>query len=107
MIISDSGVHPQLHYLLFYNLVPDYLEKRSAYRAAHLEHARKAEERGELVLAGALSEPADQAVLIFSGEEPGAAEKFAEDDPYVLNGLVKNWKVRKWMTVLGEGSSPP
>jgi uncharacterized protein YciI len=29
------------------------------------------------------------------------AERFAKNDPYVLNGLVKQWRVREWTTVLG------
>ncbi len=42
-----------MHYLLFYDAVPDYAERRLPYRAAHLAHARAAVERGELVLGGA------------------------------------------------------
>ena len=94
-----------MHYLLFYDLVEDYLAKRTPFRTAHLEHLKKAYERGEIVLAGALSEPADGAVLVFSGSKPGSAEEFAKNDPYVLNGLVTAWKVRRWMTVIGEGSA--
>jgi uncharacterized protein YciI len=66
---------------------------------------REAYERGEIVLAGALAEPTDAGVLVFKAEPAGIAEKFANSDPYVLNGLVKSWKVRKWMTVVGEGIS--
>ncbi len=29
-----------MHYLLFYTYVPDILEKRPAFRGAHLGHAR-------------------------------------------------------------------
>jgi uncharacterized protein YciI len=58
-------------------------------------------ERGELVLGGALAEPADAAILLFRGDSPAAAEAFAMADPYVLNGLVKQWRVRPWMTVIG------
>ncbi|MDA4111974.1 MAG: YciI-like protein [Thaumarchaeota archaeon] len=93
-----------MHYLLFYDVVEDYLTRRAQFRTAHLEHLGKAHDRRELVLAGALAEPADGAVLVFSGSKPGAAEEFAKTDPYVLNGLVTTWKVRKWNTVIGEGS---
>ena len=58
-------------------------------------------QRGELVLAGALAEPADGAVLVFRGESPDAAVAFAKADPYVKNGLVTAWRVRKWTTVVG------
>ena len=77
-----------MHYLLLYDLAPDYLERRGGLRAVHIAHARAAEARGELVLAGALANPADGAVLLFKGESPAAAEAFALADPYVINRLV-------------------
>jgi hypothetical protein len=58
-------------------------------------------------LGGALAEPVDGAVLLFEGDSPAAAEEFARRDPYVLNGLVKSWRVRPWTTVVGEAGSAP
>ncbi|MFZ0395800.1 MAG: hypothetical protein WAL73_18265, partial [Terracidiphilus sp.] len=60
-----------------------------------------------LVLAGALANPADSAVLLFQGDSPAVAEDFARTDPYVLNGLVKRWHVREWTTVAGAGAAMP
>ena len=60
-----------------------------------------------MVLAGALAEPADKAMIVFRGESVEIAERFAQSDPYVLNGLVKSWRVRKWNTVVGDGAVPP
>lgn len=96
-----------MHYLLIYDLSPDYLEKRPQFRGAHLQLAWAASERGELVLAGALADPADSAVLLFKGDSPVAAERFAAADPYVQNGLVKSWRVRAWTTVVGADASTP
>lgn len=96
-----------MHYLLFYELSADYLQKRPAFREEHLKKAWQASEHGELVLAGALADPADQAVLLFKGESRQVAENFARTDPYVLNGLVKRWHVREWTTVAGESASTP
>ena len=90
-----------MHYLLIYDLVDDYLERRAPLRAAHLAQANDAVARGELVLGGALADPADTAVLLFQGASPAAAEAFAAADPYVLNGLVARWRVREWTTVVG------
>jgi uncharacterized protein YciI len=90
-----------MHYLLFYDVVNDYVARRASFRSAHLALATAAFARGEIVLAGALAEPADGAVFVFRTAE--AAEAFVLADPYVLNGLVKSWRVRKWMTVIGEG----
>jgi uncharacterized protein YciI len=90
-----------VHYLLFYDVVDDYVERRVPLRGAHLRHAREAVARGELVLGGALANPPDGAVLMFRGDSPAAAEAFAAADPYVVNGLVKTWRVREWTTVIG------
>ncbi len=91
-----------MHHILFYDVVADYMERRAEFREAHLKLAREANERGELVLAGALADPPDGAVLVFQGSSPDTAEAFAKADPYVKNGLVKAWRVRKWATVIGE-----
>lgn len=93
-----------MHYLLFYDVVPDYAERRVPLRSMHLAHARAAVARGELVLGGALADPADGAVLLFRSESPAVAEEFAKADPYVLNGLVTKWRVREWTTVVGEAA---
>lgn len=95
------------HFLLFYEAGPGYLERRPQFRGAHLEHAWKAHERGELVVAGALAHPIDGAVLMFQGEDSTAAEEFARADPYVVNGLVARWYVREWTTVVGDTASNP
>ena len=91
-----------MYYILFYKTVEDYIEKRKPFRELHLSHAKAAHERGELMLAGALANPADSAVLVFKGDNPSAAENFAKNDPYVLNGLIKEWKVRPWKVVIGQ-----
>ena len=69
-----------MHYLLFYEVGEDYVSKRAQFRSLHLEKAWKASERGELVLAGALAKPIDGAVLLFRGDSPEVAEKFARAD---------------------------
>jgi uncharacterized protein len=94
-----------MHYLLFYDVTPDYLQRRAQFREEHLALARRASRQGSLILAGALAEPVDGAVLLFQGESPKVAEEFARADPYVRNGLVKTWRVREWATVVGEGAA--
>jgi hypothetical protein len=94
-----------MHYILFYDVAPDYLKRRAQFRELHLKHARAAYDRGELVLAGALADPVDGAMLVFRGPSQDAAENFAKADPYVINGLIKQWRVRKWNTVIGDGAS--
>ena len=95
------------YYALFYHVVEGFVERRMAFREAHLAHARHAAERGDLVLGGALAEPADTALLVFRGDSPDAAKVFAEKDPYVRNGLVQRWEVRPWNVVVGTDAGIP
>ena len=93
------------YYALFYDVVDDFVARRAPYRDEHLRLAREAHQRGELVLAGALSDPADRALLIFRAPDKRVAEDFARSDPYVANGLVTRWEVRSWAVVIG--NEPP
>ena len=95
------------HYLLMYEVSPDYLERRPLFRDRHLKLAWEAAERGELLLAGALADPIDGAVLLFQGDSPAVATAFAEADPYVREGLVARWRVRPRSTVVGPGCATP
>jgi uncharacterized protein YciI len=96
-----------MHYLLIYELAPDYLKRRPEFRNEHLALAWQASERGELVMAGALADPVDEAILLFDSSSPEVAERFAAVDPYVKNSLVKRWRVRPWTTVVGKTASSP
>jgi len=89
------------YFALFYHVVDDFVARRAVFRDEHLKLAREAHGRGEIVLAGALAEPADKALIIFRGEDLEIARRFAERDPYVRQGLVKRWEVRPWSVVVG------
>jgi uncharacterized protein len=96
-----------MHYLLVYDLSSDYLERRPQFRTEHLKLAWDAVARGELVLGGAMGDPIEAAVLLFQGDSPAAAERFADIDPYVKNGLVLKWRVMPWNTVVGADAANP
>jgi uncharacterized protein YciI len=89
------------YYALVYYVVDDFVSRRVAYREEHLRLAREAHRRGELLLAGALADPADRALLIFRAADRSVAEEFARNDPYVTRGLVTRWGVRPWTVVIG------
>ncbi len=91
-----------VYYLLHYELVDDYMERRPAYREEHLGLAREAEERGELVLAGAYADPPDGAALVFRADDDSIVREFVAQDPYVREGLVKRWTIRQWTVVIGD-----
>ena len=96
---------PVTHWLLLYEYVEDYLERRAPFREAHLALARAAHDRGELLMAGAVPEPAG-AVFVFRSDTAHAAEAFAGADPYVENGVVTGWSVRRWNVVVGPDGRP-
>jgi uncharacterized protein YciI len=89
------------YYALEYTVVDDFVNRRTPYRPAHLQLIRDAHARGEMPLAGALGDPPDGALLILRGETAQIAEDFARNDPYVTNGLITSWRVRRWNVVVG------
>ena len=96
-----------MHYLLIYELAPDYLARRPEFRAEHLTLAWKHVERGEMLLAGAVGDPVESALLVFRCDSPDLPAAFARSDPYVKNGLVRHWKVQPWNTVVGNEAANP
>ncbi len=88
------------YYVLIYHLVDDYLARRTPYRPQHLQLAHEAHDRGELILGGAVADPADQALLVFRCPDKTVIEEFVRNDPYVINGLVGSWEIRKWTVVI-------
>src|SRR5688572_1719405 len=90
------------YYVLRYDaVVDDYVNRRAPLRAEHLRLIREAHERGEIVMGGAVGDAPEGALIIFRGESPAAAERFATADPYVLNGLVLHWRVQPGHVVVG------
>ena len=94
-----------MYYILFYEFVDNYVERRTPFRAEHLGLANEALSRGELLLAGAHGDPIDGATLVFTVDDPAVVERFAKNDPYVKNGLVTSWRVVPWHVVVGGTSA--
>lgn len=91
---------PGSYVLLFYDYVPDVLDRRDPHRAAHLNHARAAKERGELVNVGAVGSPPSGALFVFADIGSTAVTDFADADPYVSAGLVTGRRVEPWTVVV-------
>lgn len=83
-------------YLLRYEYTPEILEKRDPFRAEHLQRARDLKAEGKLVMAGALTDPVDSAVFVFSTNDKSVIEEFVKNDPYVKNDLVTGHSIREW-----------
>jgi uncharacterized protein YciI len=94
-------------YLLFYDYVPDALQRRRGLRREHFALAHESIGRGHLVLGGAFADPVDGAVLYFRCDSKAVVEAFVRADPYVRQGLVTAWKIREWTTVAGPTAATP
>ena len=89
------------YYVLLYDVVDEFVVRRAPHREEHLRLVRDAHRAGEILLAGALGDPADRALIVFRSSDRGAAERFARRDPYVVNGLVRRWEIQPWAVVVG------
>ncbi len=95
------------HFALFYEAVPDMMEKRTPHRPGHVALLKEYDARGQLELAGAFPTGVPGSLMVFRGETEQVAKDFAEADPYVQAGLITNWYVREWTTVVGEKALSP
>ena len=91
---------PVLHQVLFYDYVPDVLERRAPYREDHLARARGWKDDGRIVMAGALGSPPTGAMFVFLVDDPADIEAFVAGDPYVLGGIVTGHRVVPWTVVI-------
>jgi uncharacterized protein len=89
------------YYVLIYEVVDDYVARRAPYREENLRLAREAHRRSELLLGGALSDPADRALLVFRASDKAVVEEFVRNDPYFIHRLVTRWEIRNWAVVIG------
>ena len=65
---------------------------------AHRARWQEFRDAGTLLLIGPFADPWDGAMGVFTTE--AAAEDFASGDPFVLNGLVADWRITAWNEVL-------
>lgn len=98
--MTVPALPPGSYLLLVYDYVDDILTRREEHRAAHLEHARAAKERGELLNVGAVGAPPSGALFVFADIGVGAVEQYAAEDSYVRAGLVVGRRVEPWAVVV-------
>jgi len=91
---------PVVHHVLFYDYVPDVLERRGPYREGHLEHARRWKDDGRIVSGGALGIPPSGGMIVFLVDDPAQVDAFVADDPYVRNGIVTGHRIVPWTVVV-------
>ena len=91
---------PVVHHVLFYDYVPDVLERRAPHREDHLATAQRWKDDGRIVMAGALGTPPAGAMFVFLVDDPAEIEAFVAEDPYVLNAIVTGHRVVPWTVVI-------
>jgi uncharacterized protein len=89
----------QLH-ILFYEYVPDVVERRAPHREGHLALIRRWHDEGRIVMAGGLGDPPHAGLIVLRADDPqAAAEAFVAEDPYQPAGLVTSWRVEPFLNV--------
>jgi hypothetical protein len=87
------------HRILYYDYVPDVLERRAPHREAHLARIGEWVSGGGLLMAGALGEPPSGAAFVFGDVPEADIERFADGDPYTAAGLVTARRIVPWNVV--------
>lgn len=99
----SSTENNKQYFALFYDYVENVLEKRAPVRPDHLKYITKYVDDGRCKLGGAFADNnVDGALIVFQCDDISEVEDFAKNDPYVINGLVTNYKVRPWTVVAGD-----
>jgi uncharacterized protein YciI len=86
-------------YVLIYDYVDNIVERRAPHRERHLEKYREWRSDGRIVMGGAIGDPPYGAHIVFDVDNPTIVEEFARSDPYMLEGLVTDWRIVHWAVV--------
>lgn len=84
-----------MKYVLFYESADDVLSKAPPHIPAHSARLGDFHARGTLLMGGAFDNVQDDgAMMIFTTHD--AAEEFVRGDPYLLNGVIRGWRIHTW-----------
>ena len=89
-------------FLLKYEYIPEVLEKRGPYREEHIALANQFIEEGSCLSGGPVGEVDMQVPkgALFVFKDASSAQKYAEGDPYVANGIVTKYSIQEWNVVV-------
>jgi uncharacterized protein YciI len=90
-----------MKYVLFYVSGDDVASKAPEHFAAHRARWAAFHGDGRLLMIGPFTDQKDGAMAVFTTRE--AAEEFAKDDPFVVNGVVSSWRIAEWNEALIPG----
>ena len=91
---------PTKKYVLKYDYISDYLEKREPYHEGHVDLVKKMVDEGTCLSAGIIgsSPTITGAFLVFVDEE--SVNKYTQRDPYMTGGIVTKHSVEEWNVLL-------
>lgn len=88
-----------MKYVLFYQSTPETRAKARENFPAHRKRVDEFHARGDMLMVGLFTNE-DAAMSVFRTRE--AAEEFAADDPFVVNGVVSEWRISEWNEILAD-----
>ena len=89
-----------MRYVLFYESGDDVASKAPLHMDRHGAHIDEFHAAGTLLQIGTFGDPQTEGAMgVFTTSD--AAEEFATNDPFVLNGVVRRWYIREWREILG------
>jgi hypothetical protein len=73
--------------------------KAPAYFPAHKSRLDEFHARGELLMVGTFGDPQTEGSMSIFASRQGA-EDFIKEDPFVLGGVVRAWRILEWDEIL-------
>jgi uncharacterized protein len=84
---------PEQLFLVTYRFHPDWQERRTPHREAHLALAAAWNADGRLIQGMTVGEPPHTGMTVLAVDDLAAAQAFADADPYVTEGVVAEHRV--------------
>ncbi len=81
---------------------PDGQTKRPIHRPAHLANLEPLDRQGRVILAGPLTDKTGSLIVI-EADSLEEAQRFAQTDPYTVNGIFERVEVHPFTQVLPKG----
>jgi uncharacterized protein len=89
-------------FVVIYRYVPDMEHRRLPHREGHLRWLHELAEQGLALLAGAIQDPLDSAVLVVRATDLYEARRLLIDDPYAKANLITEVVTRPIALAIGE-----
>lgn len=86
-------------YVLWGTYCDDVLERRAAYRQAHLDGLAQQKASGVLITIGPTKD-LTKVFGIYEAKDEGAVRQLIESDPYWQNGVWTEYDVKEWIQAL-------